>query len=188
MANVVFATAAVRPITNNTWEAFGQHVQCFKFGVIFMFVCSPYYFLWLSKISITLGSGTENGLWTPEAYILFYFYSFLWGLHYSLMPEFFPKLLFFPPFSFFSIVFFGLPIYWVQLHRSDLMPGLGLCSSEQQKTPRLLDFIDSINPLPSLWENGLAECWCLFIFFQERMLRHKNLFLFLLQAAQYVGS
>lgn len=71
---------------------------------------------------------------------------------------------FFSPFSFFSIVFFGLPIYWVQLHGSDLMPGLGLCSSEQQRTPRLLDFIDSVNPLPSLWENGLAECWCLFIF------------------------
>lgn len=58
----------------------------------FTFVCSPYYFLWLSKISITWDSGTENGLWTPEVYILFYFYSFLWWLHYSLMPEFFPKL------------------------------------------------------------------------------------------------
>lgn len=30
----VFATAAVRPITNHTWEAFGQYIQCFKFGVI----------------------------------------------------------------------------------------------------------------------------------------------------------
>lgn len=65
------------------------------------FVCSPYYFLWLSKISITWDSGTENGLWTPEVCILFYFYSFLWWLHYSLMPEFFPKLFPHPPTFFF---------------------------------------------------------------------------------------
>lgn len=66
----------------------------------FMFVCSPYYFLWLSKISITLDSGTENGLWTPEAYILFLFFC-VWWLHYSLMPEFFPKFCgFFSPFFF----------------------------------------------------------------------------------------
>lgn len=132
----------------------------------FTFVCSPYYFLWLSKISITWDSGTENGLWTPEVYILFYFYSFLWWLHYSLMPEFSPKLSPPQPFSFFSIFFFGLPIYRVQLHGSDLMPGLGLRSSEQQRTPRLLDFIDNINPLPSLWENELSVGG--FLFFSRK--------------------
>jgi hypothetical protein len=111
---MVFPIAAVRPITSQAWEALGQYIQCVKLWVIFMFVCSPYYFPWLSKISITLDSGTENVLWTPEAYILFYFYYFLWWLHYSLMPEFLPKLFS----SFFSILLFAFSIYLFQLHRS----------------------------------------------------------------------
>ena len=129
----------------------------------FMFVCSPYYFLWLSKISITLDSGTENGLWTPKAYILFIFFVMASLFPYAWV---FPKILwcFFSPFSFFSIIFFGLPICGVQLHGSDPMLGFGLCSSEQQRTPRLLDFIDNINPLPSPWEKELSVGGFFFFF------------------------
>lgn len=106
-ASAVFSKVAVRPITSQDWEALGQYIQCVKLWVIFMCVCSPYYFLWLSKISITLGSGTENVLWTPKAYILFYFYYFLWWLHYSRMPEFFQNCFFLS--SSLNILFFGFP-------------------------------------------------------------------------------
>lgn len=76
------------------------------------YVCLfPYYFLWLSKISITLGSGTENVLETPKVYILFYFYYFLWWLHYSLMPWVFPKIVFLAS-SFFSILFSAFPVLY----------------------------------------------------------------------------
>lgn len=156
MASVVFATAAVRPITNQAWEAFGQYIPCIKLGVIFMFVCSPYYFLWLSKISITLGSGTENVLWTPEAHILFYFYSSLWWLHYSLMCEFSPRL-------FFSLLLssvpssFGFPIYLVQLHGSELVPWLGFPPLEQSVAPGLLHFTDQSNESPPLPVRGWAS-------------------------------
>lgn len=101
----------------------------------FMFVCSLY-FLWLSKI-ITLDSGTENGLWTPGG-VHFIFILFCDDFIIPLCLSFSQNFVgFFFPFSFFSIIF-GLPICGVQLHGSDPMPGFGLCSSEQQKTPRLL--------------------------------------------------
>lgn len=126
-------------ITSQVWEALGQYIQSVKLWVIFMFICSPYYFLWLSKISITLGSGTENVLWAPEAYILLYFYYFLWWPHYSLMPECFSPLFVFPS-SPFSTLFSGFSIYLLQLHDSEFMPFLPLSPSEQWMAPRLLDF------------------------------------------------
>lgn len=161
---------------NPDWEAFGPYIQCVKLWVIFMFVCSPYYFLWLSKISITLGSGTKNELWTPEAYILFYFYYFLWWLHYSLMPEFFPKLFLFLFLSSASS-FFGLSIYLFQLHGSQLMPWLGLSPSEQWMVPRFLDFTDQWNQFPPLFiREWTSQVLTTFFFLRGRTLRHKSHF------------
>ena len=189
MANIAFATAAIRPITNHTWEAFGQYIQCFKFGVILcLFVPLITFSGWVKSLL----------LWTQEQRMdcehpRRTFYLFIFVVMASLFPYawVFPKILwcFFSPFSFFSIIFFGLPICGVQLHRSDLMLGFGLCSSEQQRTPRLLDFIDNINPLPSPWEKELSVGG-FFFFFQERMLKYKNLFLFFFFGctAQHVGS
>lgn len=162
----VFATAAVRPITNHTWEAFGQYIQCFKFGVILrLFVPLIIFSGWVK--SLLLGT-QEQRMDCEHPRCTFYFIFILFCDDFII-----PLCLSFPqncpppqPFSFFSIFFFGLPIYRVQLHGSDLMPGLGLRSSEQQRTPRLLDFIDNINPLPSLWENELSVGG--FLFFSRK--------------------
>lgn len=127
--------SAVRPITSQAWEALGQYIHCVELWVIFMFVCSPYYFLGWVKSLLLWAQEWRMCCEHPRRTFYFIFIIFCDDFIIPLCLSFSQNC--FSPFLFLQhrLLWF---LHLFQLHGSELMPLLVLFPLEQWMAPRLL--------------------------------------------------